>query len=732
MLLFWIALAASSIAIAQPFWERLPAPNATGWVQCIDEDVVGGKLYVGMSTGGGIYVSTDNGATWSLKANGLTPNQIIFDIEVDNSGVAYAVGTKIFKSTNGGDLWEELANSVSGMTNLHITSGGTIFAGHETAVGNGISRSTDGGTTWEFARTGLPTIIVGPATYYRSVSSITSDGSGNLYATVNGGNASTEAGVYKSTDNGGSWTRMSSGLLANINVKSVIYSPNGMLYVGVRNRVYKSIDGGTTWVQGDSIPIASSSLIRHLVVNSSNQVFASTSVGTFRAAKGGIGWTSISNPVSYANDFLVTGSNAYLSCSNDIWGTNGGIHQSTDEGATWNGINMGLNNTLTFALKVGSSGAIFNGLGGGRVEYSYDNGATFTRAYLSYSGPFALAGLAAFEENGAGTIVGATGEGLHTSTDHGVTWVKTSTQTGNRALTLDLSGNFIAANDGGVFKSTDNGQTWNSLGGGGGYSVFLTTTGTILSGTYNSGINRRTNGGTTWTNSGTTLFGNITIGTFVQLPNGNIFVHTLFGMYKSTDDGESWSAQGGTPIGEQYRKLASAGGTLLLGTPGGLYKSTDGGGSWTNHKDGLLYTILDHLSVGPDGRVYGAGGAGIYRTKDPITTGVEQLSEVLPTKYELMQNYPNPFNPKTDFRFRLPAGDPQSGTQAGIAPQGGGFVSLKVFDVLGREVATLVNEELHPGEYKLSWDASGQPSGVYYYRLQAGRYSEVRKMILAR
>jgi len=715
LLILCFVLIVSSIAIAQPFWERLPAPNATGWVQCIEEDAVGGKLYTGMATGGGIYVSTDNGSIWSLKANGLTPNQVILDIETNNSGVAYAVGTKIFKSTNGGDLWEELANSVSGMTNLHITSSGTIFAGHETAVGYGISRSTDGGATWEFARTGLPSFFFAIDTFYRSISSITSDGSGNLYATVNGGNASTEAGVYKSTDNGNSWTRMSSGLLANVSVKPVMYSPNEMLYVGVRNRVYKSTDGGSTWVQCDSIPIASSSLIRQFAVNSSNQIFASTSVGTFRAAKGGIGWTSISNPVSYANDFLVTGSNAYLSCSNDIWGTHGGIHQSTDEGATWNVLNTGLNNTVTFALKVGSSGAIFNGLGGGRVEYSYDNGATFTRAYLSYSGLFAFAGLAAFEENAAGTIVAATGEGLHTSTDQGVTWVKTSTLGNQRALTLDLSGNFLAANDGGVFKSTDNGQTWNSLSGGGGYSVFVTTTGTILSGTYNSGINRTSDGGTTWTNSGTTLFGNITIGTFVQLPNGNIFVHTLLGMYKSTDDGASWSAQGGTPIGEQYRKLASAGGTLLLGTPGGLYKSTDGGGSWTNHKDGLLYTILDHLSVGPDGRLYGAGGAGIYRTKDPITTGVEQFSDIVPARYELMQNYPNPFNPKTDIRFQI---------------SDFGFATLKIYDILGREVTTLLNENLHPGTYHITWDASAQPSGVYYYRLTSGLYSETKKLLL--
>jgi hypothetical protein len=61
-----------------------------------------------------------------------------------------------------------------------------------------------------------------------------------------------------------------------------------------------------------------------------------------------------------------------------------------------------------------------------------------------------------------------------------------------------------------------------------------------------------------------------------------------------------------------------------------------------------------------------------------------------------------------------------------------GFVSLKVFDVLGREVARIVNEERQPGEYTERWDASGMPSGVYYYRLRAGAYSETRRMLLVR
>ena len=89
----------------------------------------------------------------------------------------------------------------------------------------------------------------------------------------------------------------------------------------------------------------------------------------------------------------------------------------------------------------------------------------------------------------------------------------------------------------------------------------------------------------------------------------------------------------------------------------------------------------------------------------------------LPKEYNLAQNYPNPFNPLTKIRFGIP--------QAG-------FVTLKVYDVLGNEVATLVNEEKPAGSYEVEFDATLLTSGVYFYKLQAGSFVETKKMILLR
>lgn len=706
------------IVQAQDFWERVPGPSATYYVSCLEEDVAGGRLYAGTPNGGGLFVSTNQGESWSLKSAGLPANSTVSDIAALGGGNILTICGTLHRSTNNGDTWEAVVGSPANLTNFHVTNAGVLFAGSEvTAGGTGIYRSTNGGVTWEQTRTGLPTYVIGPVTYVRSVSSISSDAGGVLYASVNSGSATTEVGVYKSVDNGGSWTRMSAGLLANVNVKPVFVSSDGTVYVGVRNRVYKSTDGAGSWTQTDSIPMASSQTVRHISRNSSGEILASTTSGTYRASAGGTGWTSVTNPYSSAQDFLIAGNGSYFSAGLDLWGTSGGVQKSTDAGTTWLPANAGINNTLTLALTVTPTGGIFNGLGGGRVDYSHDNGATFTRAFLPYTGQFAFAGLAAICGKAPGFIVAGTGEGLHASSDNGASWTKTSTAA-TKTIRLDLAGNFVAGGGGGVRRSTDNGQTWTSLNGGGDvYSLLVTNAGTILAGTYNSGINRTTNSGGNWTNSGTSLFGNITIGRFVQLTNGNIYVHTLGGIFRSADDGANWASVTGSPVGVQYRTLAATGNVLLLGTPSGLYKTTNEGGTWTTHASGLMNTILDHLALAPDGKLYGGGGAGIYRTVSPILTGVQQISSRIPGQFSLGQNYPNPFNPVTTISYQLSAAS---------------HVTIKVYDVTGREVATLVAGEMHPGTYEVRFDAAGLASGTYFYRLTAGAFTATRRMILSR
>jgi hypothetical protein len=110
------------------------------------------------------------------------------------------------------------------------------------------------------------------------------------------------------------------------------------------------------------------------------------------------------------------------------------------------------------------------------------------------------------------------------------------------------------------------------------------------------------------------------------------------------------------------------------------------------------------------------------------TVGVNDL-ENMPTKFELFQNYPNPFNPTTTIRYSIPTPLNPPFNKGGTT---GGFVTLKVYDILGNEIATLVNAEKNPGTYEVQFSTSEYhlSSGIYFYRLTAGNFVDTKKIIL--
>lgn len=131
-----------------------------------------------------------------------------------------------------------------------------------------------------------------------------------------------------------------------------------------------------------------------------------------------------------------------------------------------------------------------------------------------------------------------------------------------------------------------------------------------------------------------------------------------------------------------------------------------------------FYTCLDYsydISVSGDYIYLCSGSDGLNVLKYVIPTSVDRNEDFLPKAYVLDQNYPNPFNPITKISYELAMS---------------GFVTLKVYDILGKEVATLINEEKPIGTYEATFKASNLPSGIYFYKLQAGSFIETKKMIL--
>ena len=108
-----------------------------------------------------------------------------------------------------------------------------------------------------------------------------------------------------------------------------------------------------------------------------------------------------------------------------------------------------------------------------------------------------------------------------------------------------------------------------------------------------------------------------------------------------------------------------------------------------------------------------------------LITGVNKISYEIPEKFSLSQNYPNPFNPSTKIKFSIPLLRGVDG-----AAGRGVFTQLVVYDILGKEITTLVNQQLQPGTYEAEWDGSNYPSGVYFYKLITDEFTESRKMIL--
>lgn len=105
-----------------------------------------------------------------------------------------------------------------------------------------------------------------------------------------------------------------------------------------------------------------------------------------------------------------------------------------------------------------------------------------------------------------------------------------------------------------------------------------------------------------------------------------------------------------------------------------------------------------------------------YQISEIVLTGLDDTF-VLPEDFELRQNYPNPFNPSTTIVFALPKAVK---------------VQLRIYDVLGRTVATLVNEQMQAGQYEIKFEARGLPTGLYFYRIQAEKFVETRKMLLVK
>ena len=226
-------------------------------------------------------------------------------------------------------------------------------------------------------------------------------------------------------------------------------------------------------------------------------------------------------------------------------------------------------------------------------------------------------------------------------------------------------------------------------------------------------------GGTNWTGQSNGIIINL-ISVYFTDSNTGWAVGDEGIIIKTIDSGNNWVSQNsGTtyPLYSVYFTDSNTG--WVVGYYGTILKTSDGGNNWTIQSSGTtnpLYSV--YFTDSNTGWTVGDYGTILHTTNGGLTY-IEEEEEIdaTSTTYSLSNSFPNPFNPTTTISYQLPLQR---------------HVLLKVHDILGREVATLVNEVKQPGTYTVQFNASGLASGVYFYRLNAGSFVDVKKFLLVK
>lgn len=381
----------------------------------------------------------------------------------------------------------------------------------------------------------------------------------------------------------------------------------------------------------------------------------------------------------------------------------------------WERMDSGMGAADIRSFAVNSSG-LFAGTCGNNVYFSTNNGISWNL------NSFALQGrcFSSLAVNGNRTYLGIYGgpvgtEGVYLSDNNGINWYLTSLN-GVSINALGINGNIIFAgtDNSGVHRSYDNGVNWFQAGLNNHTILSLATNGNnIYAGIVNYGLYISTNDGSNWNQ---TSVNNMSV-VSIAVSENRIFAGTTSnGVYYSSNNGANW-IQTSLDTVTQVTSIIVSGNNVFAGSfYSGFSVSNDNGVSWVQKNEGLPNnTSVRRLFIANNYIFAGTSGSGVFRRPLSEVIGIHLISNQVPKEFSLSQNFPNPFNPSTNIRFKIAV------TKS---------VELRVYDSQGKEIAQLYKGQLQPGTYEVNWNALDFPSGIYFYRLKAGAFSETKKMVL--
>lgn len=682
----------------QGFWEMTNGPYG-GQIMAAYGDTTD-KVLVG--TKNGLFISTDNGENWN-SINSNFRNKTVISIKNFNSFI-YIISdyTSIVKLSNDGLQADTIYYSLQQRPrSLEITESGKLLM----STNNNIYKSTDDGGTWVSLKDSTMSLYI--------PKNICSKGDSTIFFS-DGNNR-----IYRSLNAGGDWELISGSLPSQ--PTTVLYlDPDGILYAAITdNKIYKSEDDGENWTSIDNNNFYSNI---HSLFIKDNYFYAGNDQGIFRTTDNGMSWQSFSNGITEKSiQYIFKGGDKLYTGT-----TLAGIFVYNDSANQWEFKVNGLN-----ANKVGSivtdfqnnlfSGIYGNGVfkGTGTSPVSWENKNNGLNEYFITS----LAVSA--NQNTQDHIYLLTENQIYKTTNLGSSWISLNTPCSYsmNSLCINDSGYLFFNSSCGVFRSVNDGSSWdlmntNSWMG----QVKLVVSNPKLSNVYVSsenGFYRSTNNGNTW--SQISMNGSNALK--IKINNkGHLYAVNTFGeILKSTNNGSSFTlVNNGLPLTYGYiQDLAfNSEDHIYLATKDGLYVSKNEAASWMIADQTTTSKMVNILEFDKVDRLYaGLINEGVHRSSS-LLTDIEDETKVVEV-YMMSNNYPNPFNPTTSIQYAITSGQ---------------FVTLKIYDVLGKEVATLVDEFRNAGSYEVEFQSTvvspQLASGVYFYQLRAGSFIQTKKMIL--
>jgi photosystem II stability/assembly factor-like uncharacterized protein len=494
------------------------------------------------------------------------------------------------------------------------------------------------------------------------------------------------------------WTEVSGGFPSDNVLSLAIKSSNGYIFAGTEyNGVYKSNSSGSGWGPSCSPGLYPDVYeVFSLAIDGSGYIYAGVhGSGLYRSTNDGGSW---GNPSDLAGSFLPDG---------DI-----------------------------YAVAFGPTGKIYVSWDGS-IYKSTDNGKNWYESKHSNGGTGGFQTIACRDSN---VYVGGSYDWFYYSTNNGSSWNWEGSSSGLTKAPLSLAVNssgdiFTGTSGGGVFKSTNYGVNWAAVNTGltDRYinTIAINSSGVIYVGTHSSGVFTSIDNGAHWI-SDTTGLTNLDIRSIAFDPSGYVYA----GAYKSSSNGGLWRSTALTPVELTTFTVSEKDNGAVLQWNTATEVNNYGFEIERRVVNGERQTVNSWVNIGfikgagtsNAPKVYsysdaiGFSGRYIYRLKQVDNDGSYKYSNeaevtiAVPKVFALSQNYPNPFNPSTTIEFTLAEDS---------------HVSLKVFDMMGREVATLINQDLRAGEpHGAIFNASRLASGMYFYRLETEKSSLVKKLML--